>query len=713
MHFFLSVNKSLCLCAMCVAICLVALPVSSAAFGQTIRVKLDSGKVEASNHLYRFEMNLRAGLWDAGWFGPGVKTPAVRGASCSAKLSDGTDLDLSAYSEHRCEKHDVTSFADAVGHGTEVVVHHRTIGKPELRQCFRFYPDLAYFLIRLEIVGAETLASNNITPLEIADPSLTQGGIHLDEGGVPRVLYVPYDNDAFVRYNADNAPMSYEVTAVYDNTGRHGFVFGSVNHEVWKTGIVLGKPEERRLGNIRVFGGASQGQTHSTLPHGAVAGKEIASPFVFVGFFPDWRNGLETYGAACARFQPPLPWKEGVPFGWNSWSAYQAGVSAEKVCAVSDFLKESVQKRGFVNRGSLYVNLDSFWDNLSEARIVDTVRHIRANGQKPGIYWTPFVCWGGDLNRPVEGTDGKYSYRDILLKGPDGKPVPPLDGGMPLDPSHPGTLLRIDRQLRQFVDWGFDYVKLDFLTHGALEGAHFDPSVRTGNAAYTLGMKRLVADLDPVRIGRPFFISLSIAPLFPAGFGHSRRFACDTWGELSNVEYMLNSLAYGWWASGTLYCYNDPDHTVVCQKQPKTMEQEGRSRLNASVIGGTVLLDGDDLTEQEARNRAEKFLTNPEILDLARAGKSFRPVEGDTGSRAPDVFVREDRETHTLYVAVFNFSKTASITKTLDCVRLGLRADAEYRMHDLWTKKSSVVKSVFSITLEPAESTIIAVNRNP
>lgn len=36
--------------------------------------------------------------------------------------------------------------------------------------------------------------------------------------------------------------------------------------------------------------------------------------------------------------------------------------------------------------------------------------------------------------------------------------------------------------------------------------------------------------LKPEKTGKPFFISLSIAPLFPNGYGHARRFSCDAFG---------------------------------------------------------------------------------------------------------------------------------------------------------------------------------------
>src|SRR5579864_9839761 len=94
-------------------------------------------------------------------------------------------------------------------------------------------------------------------------------------------------------------------------------------------------------------------------------------------------------------------------------------------------------------------------------------------------------------------------------------------------------LERRDADVNRFLGAGFDYIKLDFLSHGALEGVHYDSSVRTGMQAYNEGMRYVLNAL-----GGRMFVSLSIAPLFPYQYGHSRRIACDANQSLiGNTEY--------------------------------------------------------------------------------------------------------------------------------------------------------------------------------
>ena len=679
----------LCLCGTLAA----AAPAAAAeAAADAVRVRRDAGGVEVETTRLRVRFDLKTGLWEAHWPQPVGESATVRGASCAARLTDGTELRAADYPRHESGAGDVRPIRDSLGAGSEIVVRHTSVGasgdRPTLLQRFRFYADLPYVLVRLEVIGggAKSVATSDLSPL-VVDAAATPGaGLRLPGAtSRPRTLFVPYDNDEWVRFNSDYASDSYEVTAVYDNASRRGFVVGAVTHDLWKTGLAMGGHAPGRLGSLRAYGGATGRWTHDSRPHGAVSGARVASEEILVGWFADWRDGLEAYGAANGRLRPPLAWSEpgGVPFGWNSWAAHKEKVSFDHYVAASAFLKQTLSPQGFGDAGgNVYVNFDSYWDNLSDEKIAEAVRRVRAAGQKPGIYWTPFVCWGGDLDRPVEGTDGRWRYRDILLRDSAGEPLPKLDGGMPIDPTHPGSLARIDAILGRFVAQGFDFVKLDFLTHGSLEGAHFDPTVPTGTAAYHVGMKRVVAALSPEKAGRPVFISLSIAPLFPAGYGHARRISCDAAGGVGATEYLLNSLTYGWWAQGGLYHFNDPDHTVLYQEggQPHPVtEVEGRSRLNASVISGTMLLVSDDLTDAAERSRA---------------ADTFVRRDGDPGARV-------------FYVALFNHDREKPRTAALNLARLGLDPAADYEVRDLWSGRVTRASGTLPVDLPPTASTIL------
>ncbi|OBZ09466.1 hypothetical protein [Bacillus sp. FJAT-26390] len=620
------------------------------------------------------------------------------------------------YSKHIVNETSVQPIEDGFGRGVSWSFEHEELGKPAMRQHFRMYEQLPYLLTELEVESESEWETNELTPLAayLNDGSVVQFAEGTDTSEEIRALFVPFDNDKWVRFASHAIPCSvhsYETTAIYQSTSRNGFVLGSVTHDTWKTGLVVEGTFAEAVGRLRVYGGAADLQTRDTIAHGSLRGKSIVSPTIFVGAFPDYRDGLEAYGKANAVLSPALPWDGGVPMGWNSWSAVMGKLDYDVYTHTSDFFSKELQQNGFADdNGSLYVNFDAFWNSLSEEQLNDAVRRVKANGQKPGIYFTPFAFWGSDPMTPVEGTDGAVLYRDILIKDRAGQPLPKLDGAFAIDPSHPAALERIKRMLDRFVEQGFDYVKLDFLTHGAMEGVFHDPKVRTGIQAYNIGMAAICETLAPERIGRPFLINLSIAPLLPHGYAHSRRVSCDAFGTIDDTEYMLNALTYGWWINDNLYRFNDPDHVVLYKSdnQRAISEHEGRSRLNSAVIAGTSLLLGDDYRVEEAARRAKQLVTNKEVMALARRGETFRPVEGRSGSKSEGLFILSAAEG--TYVAAFNFDVENESAKLASFARMGIDSSKGIVVRDLWSGEEWRIETAgdeHRIALAPAESKLL------
>ena len=401
--------------------------------------------------------------------------------------------------------------------------------------------------------------------------------------------------------------------------------------------------------------------------------------------------------------------------GWNSWAAYANKINDHRYLGSAAFMRDTLVPQGFGNRKVIYINLDAFWSNLDAVQLSDAVATIKAmrgaDGTRfePGIYWTPFAYWSDNLDAYVEGTNMKYRYRDILLKAPDGSLIPKVDGGWAIDPSHPGAKARTTYYLQQFQKLGFQYLKIDFLSHGSLEGVHFDPAVQTGIEAYNLGMKQIVDET-----GGRMFLSLSIAPLFPSGYGHARRLSCDTKGHISggdqSTEYMLNSLTYGWWTSKNLYI-TDPDHVVLGDKADLGARSvvEGKSRLLSAIISGGMILDSSRLADDsQAQELAQGVYGNRSWLSVAAEDKTFRPIEGDTGDRATDAFVRPSA--HGVYVALFNYDEKhpQAITIPFDRIDKTLVSDPSISVVDVATGATlQQGHTDFSVKLSPSESTLL------
>lgn len=635
-----------------------------------------------SNGNVRLEYNLNAGTTDFYWNNARKLTGFYSGVGLNSGYIKGISYSSWSYS--------ITS-------SNQVVVTAVGAGLPVMKQSFTL-DQADSFLVRLDVLGSN-LSVYWIGPI-VVDAT---GGVDLGVANDNRALYVPFDNDHFVRYNAgtiNRSDTSYEVGAFYDNVTRNGLVVGSVTHDTWKSGIYF-YGTNNKLNQMNVFGGTTS--PSDVMPHGGVTGNQVSSPTMFVGFGSDWRVTMQNYAVENTNFVPRLPWTNGVPFGWNSWGVIQQNINYADTLTVADYFHSILETNGFQNSGTVYINLDSFWDNLTDSQLQSFVNHCHALGQKAGIYFGPFVWFGSaadSTNSFVEGTTNTYRYSDVLLRDGSGN-FESTDGGLAADPTHPGIRQRTDYYINLFTNYGFDYVKLDFLSHGALEGIHHDTNVTTGIQAYNQGMLYVLN-----RINGRMFISESIAPLFPYQYAHSRRIACDAQtSRVGDTEYTMNSVSYGWWLN-SVYTFNDPDIMVFGNGADTN---ENQSRLISGAVTG-LYLDGDDLTTTADQNAARNCLGKNSINAVARVARTFSPVEANTGTSAADTFVRQDGSNWC--IAVFNYT-TNSQNKSIDFNRAGLPL-ASYVISNLWDGTATTIASnSFAVTLNAKQAKLFQLSPYP
>lgn len=650
----------------------------------------------------------------------------LSGIASSATLADGRILSTASYRDHVLENDSRDAARSKIASSDaaqEYTIRSTSLGMPDLLQHLWLYQGKPWIAMDAELGSeASQIGTRHFDVVQLNSKNAVQIG----RRAALRILQVPFDNDMWFRYDsmavakmqAGKTYSGSEVTAIYDNATRQAIVLGSIAHDVWKTAIdVQGSGGE--LNDLDIYGGISspngvRSNTHDTVPHGVVHGTHVISPRIFIGSFADWRDGLEAYGSANAAVHPPFAWPAGVPVGWNSWAAYGAHLNDNLYLSAAAFVRDALVPQGFTRNHIVYINLDAFWSRLDAVQLADAAATIRAMRSpdgthfEPGIYWTPFAYWSDDLDAWVEGTGMKYRYRNILLKAPDGSFVPSVDGGRPIDPSHPGEQQRISTTIAEFEKLNFKYLKLDFLSHGALEGAHYDQSIQTGIEAYNEGMREIVA-----AVGGRMFLSLSIAPLFPSGYGHARRISCDTKGHINgsqSTEYMLNSLTYGWWTNKNLYIA-DPDHVVLGEKADLGARSvtEGKSRLLSAIISGGMILDSSRLADDpQAQQFARAVYDNRNLFAVANEGEAFRPVEGDTGDRASDAFERPSP--HGIYLAVFNYDDQQSHTITIPLERISpaFASMPSVQIFDVATGKPLPnAQGQVSLPLQPAQSQLV------
>lgn len=588
----------------------------------------------------------------------------------------------------------ITSLKDAFGKGKLFVVN-RGSGKTMMQQFFYVYPGKNYFFVQVN-KRAVNAGVNYAAPFSGATVIAPQGEDR-------RALFVPFDNDMWVRYNAyilEGAHYtSSEATALYSNGSREGMVIGSIEHEVWKSGVEV----KHLSGNdiaVTAFGGYTDSTTtHDRNPHGIVGGKDSVarSPKIMVGFFGDWREGMETYARLDRLAEPPVvfKWKKATPMGWNSWGAIQSNISLDNAKKVVDFFADSCKI--FRNADStLYIDIDSYWDNLTGGMIGDFSAlaafsaYCKQKGLQPGIYWAPFADWS---KTPRKMEVGPHRYEETWLKA-KGAPMD-IDGARAMDPTHPGTQQRMAYLLNRFKEAGFTMIKVDFLGHGALEADRFaDPAVTTGMQAYKVGM----AFMDSVLDGAMLLYAAISPNMATARYVHMRRVGCDAFSAIDNTEYTLNSTGYGWWQS-SLYDFIDGDHVVF----GKEKEGANRARLASAIVTGT-LITGDDFSQQGPwTSIAKNLLQQKDLLRIMKDGKSFSPVESNTGNKGVELFVKKQgRDT---YIAAFNFGKEKK-TFRFSPERIGLKRESHLVLQSLFSEALVPFSSEISFDVLPEDAAI-------
>jgi len=609
-------------------------------------------------------------------------------AASSVCKNNGVTISSKNYSQRQFTS---VMIKDNFGEGKKFIVSSRKQGLPELQQVFYTYPGRQSFLMEVILKGS-ALSSNYMAPL-------VSEGAEIGPVGDNRTLFVPFDNDAWATYNAKSmqskiANTSAEVGAVYEEVSRNGLVLGSVEHGVWKTGVrTMG--QANKLVQLEIWGGLADSLiTHDKIPHAKLRGDIIKSPKIMVGYYADWRSGMEEYGKTNRLADPPVivSRKGATPFGWNSWGVLQDKISFEKIYKIANFFSDSLKT--FRNGNTLYIDLDAFWDYIVPGGSKGDFAPLKAfadychnHGLQAGAYMAPFTDWGwkSGPDRKVEGTE--YTYGDLWTKV-NGKYYD-FDGGRAIDPTHPGTKKIIAYIANKLKASGFTMMKVDFLGHATIEADSFyDKNITTGMQAYRQGMEFLTSTL-----GKDMLIYAAISPNLATGrYVHTRRIACDAFKSIENTSYTLNSVNYGWWQT-YLYDFVDADHIVFGNETLGA----NHARLASGLITGSLILGDDFSTEGQWKGRIKDLLANEDILKLARNGVAFEPLETNTGDKSGRFFTRVIGSS--VYLAAFNFSNNP-LTEDINLNKLGLDPKNNYQVKEVFTNTVSNASGHLPLSLD-------------
>ena len=649
--------------------------------------------ITVTNGLLTVRYDLSRGLADYAW---GQRT-VLRNAYASATVGSGPGRQRTTFEAGR-RTATTERFSDGLGTGLRL--HVRTeLPRDDvaLTQQLDVYDSAAHLTARVSVervaAGGAPLEVGQIEVLAASAASDPAGGLSLGGMQDDRFYQVPfYNNDDFVmipRRQARGA-LSYWLGGVVDATGGAGFITGAVETTVWKSAVWYDGPTNAISAHS---GTRSPADTIDPPPR---RGQRVDSALTFAGYGANHQDVLAAMMNVIAHLEAPLPAPHlPAPIGWSAW--YQQGLNADEatVRGVADFIADNWAELGY-----RYINLDAGWNRADgDTRYDPTkfpggierlVAHIHRRGLLAGGYFVPFAISPTLLDQSAPGTP--YSYRDLILRDAGGTPVRPsiLDWEYVLDLTHPGAPALLYTNARRLADYGFDFVKLDFLHIGTQEGARYDPNL-TAMEGFHRGMRAITDAWE--HANRPIFLSAAISPLYLQQYVHARRTGNDVeFGQARQAKNVALS-----WFTGLLYHRNDPDNAVVRRGWfPGYNDALAKLHVTMDALGGTLFIAGDDPRELSPARAA--LLTNRDVLALARRPLVIQPLS--VGDEPPSVWHGVE-ENGTRLLGIFNWNGTASARHEIRLSDLGLDPRERYRVYDLWEQRDIGMRE-FSITVELA-----------
>lgn len=403
----------------------------------------------------------------------------------------------------------------------------------------------------------------------------------------------------------------------------------------------------------------------------------------------DHRDPLDKYLEAAARENKVKIYHD-TPSGWCSWYHFYTQVTANDI---EENLKAIVQGQDRLPLQLVQID-DGFesevgdWFSFKPAfpeGVAPLAKKIKQEGLTPGLWLAPFIL--SPRSRLY------HDHPDWILRKKSGRPV---NAGLgwntlttALDLSNPDALAYTCEVVRRAaMDWGFQYLKLDFIYATALSGRYHDPtrtraqvlrqameSIRqaVGEKVTLLGcgapLGSMLGVVDLMRIGPD--VSGSWQPHF-LGLRRLIRNEPSVPCARNSIRSILTraNLHKHWWV-------NDPDCLLIRPDSELSLDEVRTLATAIGVTGGSILLS-DDLPGLPAERQHIAEVLLPILGERARVVDWF-------DSPMP-VRVRVDLFNETgewQVLAAFNWKDLPEdIHITLDDFKL---AEGHYLTREFWS----------------------------
>jgi alpha-galactosidase len=402
-------------------------------------------------------------------------------------------------------------------------------------------------------------------------------------------------------------------------------------------------------------------------------GERLTLPPLWVDADRELRAGLAALADEIGdRMDAQIP--ENAPTGWCSWYHYFTDLTEADVRENLAELRDWGIPVDVVQIDDGYMEAFGDWRSFADGfeDMSAVADDIATAGYRPGLWLAPFyVEEGADLY-----ADHPEWFVTEPTEAPSDGPGTPVDGGFRagselygLDTTHPEVLKWLRETVSTVVDeWGFTYLKLDFLFAAALPGERYDAEA-TRIEAYRRGVEAITE-----AAGDDVFLLGCGAPMAPSvGLFDAMRIGPDTdptWetpGESGSQPGLKNAvrntlnrnfLHRRWWL-------NDPDCQLVRDTSDLTASEREAFAVLVAVSGG-VNMFSDRLAEIDTAGRR--------LLQRSIPPASGGEVVGLDGERFPSRIVCDRPGDGATTVALFNWQNKRS-TVRFDAHEYGQEGD--------------------------------------
>lgn len=364
--------------------------------------------------------------------------------------------------------------------------------------------------------------------------------------------------------------------------------------------------------------------------------------------------------------------------GWCSWYYYYTQISYDIIMENLEFSKQNKIKFDFFQIDDGYQSTVGDWLDLKPSfqdKMKPMTAAIKKAGYVPGLWVAPFICTG----KSKICTE----HPEWLLKDEKGNPVsagfnPGWSGTFyALDITHPEVLAYLTDVFRVIKkEWGFDYIKLDFMYAASLPGVRYNKRMTRAEVL------KMGNEFIRKEVGKKTVLLGCGMPIGQAiGYMDAMRVSCDVapYWKMKKIEWMFqsdsmletrgalrNSLVRTF--MDKRFWINDPDCLMLRTHKTKLTPPERLSLYNGIMTIGGMLVTSDKMIEY-GKEEMENLCSAISVFKKTAGGRTFSP--DILRQRIPEILINDKG-----FCTIFNFddepkSKVLNISDFYPLIKKG------------------------------------------